>query len=66
MKSPQVLTLLNGNAIKILISGEDTDKQLTVIDYMDFTQSNPPPFTRHGFIEVFTMLEGTLSPRSLD
>ena len=55
------LTLLNGNTIRILTAGKDTDKRLTVIDYVDFTCGNPPPFTRHEFIEVFTVLEGRLA-----
>ena len=55
------LTLLNGNTIRILTPGKTTDNRLTVIDYVDFTRGNPPPFTRHEFIEVFTVLEGRLA-----
>ncbi len=55
------LTLLNGNSIRILTHGKDTDKRLTVIDYYDFSRGNPPPFTRHDFIEVFTVLSGRLA-----
>lgn len=55
------LTLLNGNTIKILTRGTNTDQRLTVIDYHDFTRGNPPPFTRHDFIEVFTVLDGCLA-----
>ncbi|MBT7953256.1 MAG: cupin domain-containing protein [Gammaproteobacteria bacterium] len=55
------LTLLNGNTIRILTPGKYTDNRLTVIDYVDFTRGNPPPFTRHEFIEVFTVLEGRLA-----
>lgn len=60
MENDSTLTLLNGNTIRILTHGGDTDNRLTVIDYIDFTQGNPPPFTRHEFIEVFTVLEGSL------
>ena len=55
------LTLLNGNTIRILTHGKTTAMRLTVIDYVDFTRGNPPPFTRHEFIEVFTVLEGRLA-----
>lgn len=55
------LTLLNGNTIRILSHGRVTKKRLTVIDYVDYTCGNPPPFTRHDFIEVFTVLEGRLA-----
>jgi mannose-6-phosphate isomerase-like protein (cupin superfamily) len=54
------LTLLNGNTVRVLTRGETTDQRLTVIDYIDTTCGNPPPFTRHDFIEVFTVLEGRL------
>jgi mannose-6-phosphate isomerase-like protein (cupin superfamily) len=55
------LTMLNGNTIKILTQGKTTGQRLTVIDYHDFTRGNPPPFTRHDFIEVFTVLDGRLA-----
>ncbi|MFT5132110.1 MAG: mannose-6-phosphate isomerase-like protein (cupin superfamily) [Gammaproteobacteria bacterium] len=61
MEAVPTLTLLNGNTIRILTHGKTTDKRLTVIDYVDFTRGNPPPFTRHEFIEVFTVLEGRLA-----
>ena len=61
MNSPSTLTLLNGNTVNILTSGKDVDQKLTVIDYVDYTQGNPPPFTRHDFVEVFTVLEGRLA-----
>lgn len=55
------LTLLNGNTIRILTHGRVTENRLTVIDYVDYTRGNPPPFTRHDFVEVFTVLEGHLA-----
>ena len=55
------LTLSNGNTVRILTSGKQTGGKLTVIDYVDRTTGNPPPFTRHEFIEVFTVLEGKLA-----
>jgi mannose-6-phosphate isomerase-like protein (cupin superfamily) len=61
MEVISTLTLLNGNTIRILTPGKYTDNRLTVIDYVDFTRGNPPPFTRHEFIEVFTVLEGRLA-----
>ncbi len=61
MSTAETLTLLNGNTVKILTSGDDSGQSLTVIDYHDYTQGNPPPFTRHDFVEVFTVLEGRLA-----
>ena len=61
MSRPVTLTLLNGNTVRILTAGQDSGGQLTVIDYLDYTQGNPPPFTRHAFVEVFTVLEGQLA-----
>ncbi|NKB36035.1 MAG: cupin domain-containing protein [Gammaproteobacteria bacterium] len=61
MTTLPILTLLNGNTVKILTSGRETEQSLTVIDYVDYTQGNPPPFTRHEFVEVFTVLEGRLA-----
>ena len=55
------LTLFNGNTVRVLTPGQSTDKRLTVIEYVDFTRGNPPPFTRHEFIEVFSVLEGRLA-----
>ena len=60
MTDSPVLTLPNGNLAKILTAGSDTGQQLTVIDYTDFTCGNPPPFTRHDFVETFTVLSGRL------
>lgn len=60
-EKPPQLTLPNGNTIRILSPGADTDGRLTVIDYVDYTQGNPPPFTRHDFIEVFSVLDGRLA-----
>lgn len=59
-ESADGLTFLNGNSVRILTSGDDTVGRLTVIDYIDYTQGNPPPFTRHDFSEVFTVLQGRL------
>jgi mannose-6-phosphate isomerase-like protein (cupin superfamily) len=56
-----LLTLLNGNTVRVLTHGKTTDQRLTVIEYVDFTCGNPPPFTRHEFIEVFSVLEGRLA-----
>ncbi len=53
--------LPNGNEVRILTAGTSTDQRLTVIDYVDYTRGNPPPFTRHDFIEVFTVVSGTLA-----
>ena len=53
--------LPNGNEVRILTPGTSTDQRLTVIDYVDYTRGNPPPFTRHDFVEVFTVLSGTLA-----
>ena len=60
------LTLFNGNTVRVLTSGQSTDQRLTVIEYVDFTRGNPPPFTRHDFIEVFSVLEGRLAFQYLD
>ena len=61
MRATPVLTLPNGNIARILTAGSETTQQLTVIDYTDFTLGNPPPFTRHDFIETFTVLDGNLA-----
>ena len=61
MKPAGEFSLPNGNPVKILTCGEETLGQLTVIEYIDNTQGNPPPFTRHEFVEVFTVLSGTLA-----
>jgi mannose-6-phosphate isomerase-like protein (cupin superfamily) len=60
------LTLFNGNNVRVLTPGQSTDQRLTVIEYVDFTLGNPPPFTRHDFIEVFSVLEGRLAFQYLD
>ena len=61
MDATPSFTLLNGNTVRILSAGDDTEGRLTVIDYVDHTQGNPPPFTRHDFIETFNVLEGRLA-----
>jgi mannose-6-phosphate isomerase-like protein (cupin superfamily) len=56
-----VLTFFNNNTIRILSHGRDTKDSLTLIDYVENPGASPPPFTRHEFVEVFTVLEGRLA-----
>jgi mannose-6-phosphate isomerase-like protein (cupin superfamily) len=61
-----ILTFFNNNTIRILTHGRETENALTVIDYVENPNGNPPPFTRHDFVEVFTVLEGRLAFQFLD
>ncbi len=54
------LETLTGTRIRIKIAGSETDHRLTVIDYIEPPYSKPPIFTRHEFVEVFCVIDGTL------
>jgi len=52
---------LTGSKIRIRTPGTDTDNRLTVIEFLEPPDTNPPVFTRHEFIEVFCVISGTLT-----
>jgi len=54
------LLLPDGSEARILTSGAQTDGRLTVVEYLGRTRGDPPPFTRHAFIEVFCIMSGRL------
>ncbi len=57
---------LTGAKIRITTPGADTDNRLTIIDFIEPANSAPPVFTRHEFIEVFCVIQGTLCFQFLD
>lgn len=59
-EGPWLATLL-GHQVRIKTSGKDTDGKLAVFEFIEKPLSQPPPFTRHAFIEVFCILDGTLT-----
>lgn len=63
---PAWLKTLTGTRIRIKTPGVDTENRLTVIEYVEPPRSTPPVFTRHEFVEVFCVLDGTLTFQFLD
>lgn len=59
------LTIPTGHRIKIRTPGSCTGNRVTVIDVVE-PPSNPPPFTRHDFIEIFHIRSGILTFMFLD
>jgi len=59
-KQPWFKTL-TGSKIRIRTPGTDTENRLTVVEFVEPPNSNPPVFTRHEFIEVFCVVSGTLT-----
>ncbi|SVC43236.1 uncharacterized protein METZ01_LOCUS296090 [marine metagenome] len=59
-EGPWLATLL-GHQVRIKTSGKDTDGKVAVFEFIEKPHSLPPPFTRHAFIEVFYILDGTLT-----
>ncbi len=55
------LNTMTGTRVRIKTPGRDTNNRLTVIEYIEPPHSTPPVFTRHEFVEVFYLLEGTLT-----
>lgn len=55
------LNTLTGSRIRIRTPGEETDERVTVIEYVEPPHTPPPVYTRHEFVEVFCILDGTLS-----
>lgn len=60
------LNTLTGHNVCIKTHGRETNNQLTILEYVEGPQTAPPIFTRHAFIEVFHVLEGTLIFQFLD
>lgn len=60
------LNTLTGHNVRIKTHGDETNDQLCVIEYVEGPRTAPPIFTRHAFIEVFHVLEGTLIFQFLD
>ena len=63
---PDWLPTLTGQKIRIKVSGRVTDNQFTVIEYIEQPHTKPPVYTRHEFVEVFCVLNGTLTFKFLD
>ncbi len=55
------LNTLMGSRIRIRTPGSETDYSVTVIEYVEPGNSPPPIFTRHEFVEVFCVIDGTLT-----
>ncbi len=55
------LNTLMGSRIRISTPGSETDNRFTVIEYVEPGHSPPPIFTRHEFVEVFCVIDGTLT-----
>jgi mannose-6-phosphate isomerase-like protein (cupin superfamily) len=55
------LKTLTGSKVRVRTPGAETDKRVTVIEYVEPAHSTPPVFTRHEFIEVFCVSDGVLS-----
>lgn len=60
------LNTLTGHNVRIKTHGNETNNQLTIIEYVEGAQTTPAIFTRHAFIEVFHVLEGTLIFQFMD
>ena len=57
---------LTGARIRVRTPGAQTDSRLTIVDFIEPPKSNPPVFTKHEFIEVFTVFSGTLCFQFMD
>lgn len=50
-----------GNSLRVLVSGDDTRGAYTLMDYVAGASFGGPPAHRHGFDELFLVLEGSLT-----
>jgi quercetin dioxygenase-like cupin family protein len=57
---------LTGARIRIKTAGNDTGNRLTIIDFVEPPNSEPPVFTRHEFVEVFCVVSGKLCFQFID
>lgn len=60
------LATLTGHKVRIKTRGSETNHKLTIIEYVEAPHTIPPIFTRHEFVEVFCVTEGTLIFQFLD
>ena len=56
--SGEWLETLLGHRVRIRTHGDDTSGRLSIIEFIERPLSKPPPFTRHGFVEVFSVQQG--------
>ena len=52
------ISTLLGHQVCIRTHGRQTNGQLSIIEFIEKPQSRPPAFSRHAFVEVFSILEG--------
>ncbi|MCA9987006.1 MAG: cupin domain-containing protein [Anaerolineales bacterium] len=57
---------LTGQKIRVRTPGKETGGQVTVIEYVEQPHTAPPVYTKHEFVELFCVQEGTLTFKFLD